>query len=80
VVSDAENLMQQQLEKYQIQINSLKGKISLLNEFISKQKSFNQNQQQIDQSTMKTIHDFVQYYKNQIHQMKQQLQTNHHKN
>ncbi|CAF3476985.1 unnamed protein product, partial [Rotaria sp. Silwood2] len=74
VVSDAEVLMHQQLERYQIQINSLQEKISLLKQFITRQESFNENEQQIDQSSMENINTFVRYYRNQIDQMKQQLQ------
>ncbi|CAF1236325.1 unnamed protein product [Rotaria sordida] len=80
VVSDAEILMHQQLERYQIQINSLQEKIILLKQFITREESFHENQQRIDQSSMENINTFVQYYKKQINQMKQQLQTIDHDN
>ncbi len=81
VVSDAEILMHQQLERYQIQINSLQNKISLVKQFISQQQQpFHQNQQQIDQSSMEHIYRFVEYYRNQIDQMKKKLYTTEHNN
>ncbi|CAF4924225.1 unnamed protein product [Rotaria sp. Silwood1] len=75
VVSDAEKLMHEQLKRYQIQINSLQEKISLLQQYITRQEPFNENQQQIDKSPMEHISTFVEYYRNQIDQMKKQLQT-----
>jgi len=66
--------MHQQLKTYQIKINSLKEKIFLLKQFISSQ-NFNQNQRQIDQSSMENIQRFLQYFKNEIDQMKQKLDT-----
>jgi bisphosphoglycerate-dependent phosphoglycerate mutase len=66
--------MHQQLKTYQIKINSLKEKIFLLKQFISSQ-NFNQNQQQVDQSSLETIQRFIQYFKNEIDQMKQKLHT-----
>ncbi len=80
VVSDAEILMHQQLERYQIQINSLQNKISLVKQFISQQQPFYQNQQQIDQSSMEKFYRFVEYYRNQIDQMKKKLYTSEHNN
>ncbi len=68
-------LMHQQLTKYHIQINSLKEKISLLKKFISTDHNFNRNQQQVDQTTLSRLQEFAQYYKDQIAQMKQQIQT-----
>jgi hypothetical protein len=59
--------MQNQLETYQIQINCLKEKISLLQQFISS----NQNQEQFENLSMENI----QNYRDQIDQMKKQLQT-----
>jgi len=70
--------MHQQLVKYQIQINSLKEKISLLKQYISTDNNFNQNQQQIDQSAINTFQTFAQYFRNQIDEMKQQIQTMNH--
>jgi chromosome segregation ATPase len=71
VVSDAEQRMQQQLERYEIQINCLKDKIHLLQQFISS----NQNQEQLKNLSMENIHDYVQNYQNQIDKMKKRLQT-----
>jgi hypothetical protein len=68
-------LMHQQLERYNIQINSLKEKISLLKQFISRQNNLNQNQQQIDQLAMDTFQIFVQYFKDEIDKMKLKLNT-----
>jgi hypothetical protein len=59
--------MQNQLETYQIQINCLKEKISLLQQFISS----NQNQEQFENLSMENI----QNYRDQIDQMKKQLHT-----
>jgi phage-related minor tail protein len=70
--------MHQQLIKYQIQINSLKEKISLLKQYISTENNFNLNQQQIDQSAINTFQTFAQYFRNQIDNMKQQIQTMNH--
>ncbi len=67
--------MHQQLERYNIQINSLKEKISLLKQFISRQNNLNQNQQQIDQLAMDTFQIFVQYFKDEIDKMKLKLNT-----
>jgi len=63
--------MQKQLETYQIQINYLKEKIHLLQQFISS----NQNQKQLENSSMEIIHNYVQNHRNQIDQMKKRLQT-----
>lgn len=67
--------MQKQLENRQIQINSLDEKIRLLQHTLTSQVDCNKNQQQIDQLTMESMNTFIQYYKNHIRQMKQQLQT-----
>ncbi len=67
--------MNQQLERYHIQINSLKEKICLLKQFILRQDNLNQNQQKIDQLLMEDFQQFVQYFQNQIDQMKQKLDT-----
>jgi len=67
--------MNQQLERYYIQINSLKQKICLLKQFILRQDNLNQNQQQIDQLSMERFQQFMNYFKNQIDQMKQKLDT-----
>ncbi|CAF3758731.1 unnamed protein product [Adineta steineri] len=74
VVSDTEILMQRQLEKYQVQINSLHEKLLLLKKFIQQQQFFTNNQQQIDQKSMIDIHKFVEYFRDQIDTMKQKLQ------
>ncbi|CAF1195543.1 unnamed protein product [Adineta steineri] len=74
VVSDTEILMQRQLEKYQVQINSLHEKLLLLKKFIQQQQFFTNNQQQIDQKSMTDIHKFVEYFRDQIDTMKQKLQ------
>jgi hypothetical protein len=63
--------MQKQLETYQIQINYLKEKIHLLQQFISS----NQNQKQLENSSTEIIHNYVQNHRNQIDQMKKRLQT-----
>ncbi len=63
--------MQKQLEKYQIQIYSLKEKIRLLQQFISS----NQNQEHLENSSMKNIQNYVQNHRHQIDQMKKRLQT-----
>jgi hypothetical protein len=65
--------MQKQLETYQIQINYLKEKIHLLQQFISSNQ--NQNQKQLENSSMEIIHNYVQNHRNQIDQMKKRLQT-----
>ncbi len=71
MVSDAEQRMQQQLKTYETQINYLKDKIHLLQQFISS----NQNREQLENLSMENIHDYVQNHLNQIDQMKKRLQT-----
>ena len=61
--------MQQQLETYHTQINLLKERISLLQQFISS------NQEQFENFSSENIQNFIQNHRNQIDQMKKQLQT-----
>ncbi len=63
--------MQQQLETYQIQIDYLKERIQLLQQFITS----NQNQEQFKNFSLENVHNYVLNYRNQIDQMKKRLQT-----
>jgi PIN domain nuclease of toxin-antitoxin system len=63
--------MQQQLETYQIQIKCLKEKIQLIQQFVS----LNQNQQHSENLSMENMQNFVRNHRNQIDQMKKQLET-----
>jgi hypothetical protein len=64
--------MQEQLEKYDIQIDYLKDKIRLLQQFISS----NQNNEQVENfASMENIQSFVQNHRKQIDEMKKKLQT-----
>jgi len=63
--------MQQQLDRYQVQIDYLQEKIQLLRQFISS----NQNQEKSENLSMESIHNYVQNHRNQIDQMKKRLQT-----
>ncbi|CAF0960227.1 unnamed protein product [Adineta ricciae] len=76
VVSNAEILMHQQLERYRIQIDSLQKKLALLKDFIPK----NLREEKIDQSSMENIQIFLQYFKTHIDQMKQQINEINHNN
>ncbi|CAF1415297.1 unnamed protein product [Rotaria sordida] len=71
VISDSEIRMQQQLETYQIQINYLKENIQHIQQFILS----NQDQEQLDHLYIENIQNFVRNHRNQIDQMKKQLQT-----
>ncbi|UJR16564.1 hypothetical protein I4U23_003465 [Adineta vaga] len=71
VLSDEEIRMQQQLESYQVQIDCLRKQIEQIQEFIS----FNQNQDQLGNTSMENMQNFVRNHRNQIDQMKQQLEN-----
>ncbi|CAF1212508.1 unnamed protein product [Rotaria sp. Silwood1] len=69
VISDAEIRMQQQLEKYQIQIDCLKENLQRIQQFILS------NQDQVENLSIENIQNFVQNHRQQIDQMKKQLQA-----
>lgn len=71
VLSDAEIRMNIQLENYQQQINYLKEKFDLLKNYISS----NENQEQFDSLSIENIRNLIQNHRDQIDQMKKQLQT-----
>jgi len=71
ILSDEEIRMQQQLETYQIQIECLKEKIQLIQQFVS----LNQNQQHSENLSMENMQNFVRNHRHQIDQMKKQLET-----
>jgi hypothetical protein len=68
--------MQQQLERYEIQTNCFRDKLRLLQQFISS----NQNSEQFDSLSMENIRNLVQNQRQQIDQMKKQLETIQNKN
>lgn len=70
VLSDTETRMQQQLQTYAIQINCLKDKIRLLQQFISN----NQDQQQ----NFESVHNYLRDQLKQIELIKQKLDNIHH--
>ncbi|CAF3805812.1 unnamed protein product [Rotaria sp. Silwood1] len=71
VISDAEIRMQQQLEKYQIQIDCLKENFQRIQQFILS----SQDQEQFENLSIENIQNFVQNHRQQIDQMKKQLQA-----
>ena len=73
LLSDAEKLMHRQLERAQIQTNLLKEKLSLLQQFIGTKQFFMSNDQ--EQLSVETIQPFLQYFQNQIDQLKEKVQT-----
>lgn len=72
-MSDAEIRMKHQFETYEIQINYLKNNIKFLQEFILS----SQNKDLFDNLSIKNIQNIVQNHRNQIDQIKSQLQTIH---
>ncbi|CAF0941914.1 unnamed protein product [Adineta steineri] len=71
VLSDEEIRMQNQLESCQIQVNYLNKTIQHIQQFIS----LNQNQEQADDLSIGNTLNFIRNYRNQIDEMKQQLQA-----
>lgn len=65
--------MKHQFETYEIQINYLKNNIKFLQEFILS----SQNKDLFDNLSIKNIQNIVQNHRNQIDQIKSQLQTIH---
>lgn len=72
VLSDAERVMHQTLEKYQIQLNALGQKMRLLEES-RVNRTFNPPEKK-SQATLEKIQRCIQYYRDKIHRMKEELE------
>lgn len=71
VLSDTEMRMRRQLEAYQVQIDCLKEKIQVLQQFIPS----NQTQEQRENLALENVQNYVSNHRNQIDQMKKRLET-----